>query len=48
MSTQVYVLDILSETGLLGAKPAKSPMEQNHKLTLATSLFWVILANTFA
>ncbi|XP_021717945.1 uncharacterized protein LOC110685730 [Chenopodium quinoa] len=30
-----YSLDIISETGLLGAKPADFPMEQNHKLALA-------------
>ncbi|KAJ3685421.1 hypothetical protein LUZ61_014585 [Rhynchospora tenuis] len=27
-----YVLDILAESGLLGAKPAPTPMEQNHRL----------------
>ncbi|KAJ3704232.1 hypothetical protein LUZ61_007937 [Rhynchospora tenuis] len=27
-----YVLDILAECGLLGAKPAATPMEQNHRL----------------
>jgi len=30
-----YVLDIISEAGLLGAKPAVTPLEQNHRLSLA-------------
>ncbi|GJZ01314.1 retrovirus-related pol polyprotein from transposon TNT 1-94 [Tanacetum coccineum] len=30
-----YALDIIFEVGLLGAKPAKIPMEQNHRLGLA-------------
>lgn len=32
-----YTLDIKSEVGLLGAKPASFPMEQNHKLAQSTS-----------
>ncbi|KAK2996505.1 hypothetical protein RJ639_024953 [Escallonia herrerae] len=31
-----YALDIISEDGLLGAKPASVPLEQNHQLALAT------------
>ncbi|GAA0183670.1 transmembrane signal receptor [Lithospermum erythrorhizon] len=34
MSQHKYTLDIISETGLLGAKPAAFPMEQNHTLAL--------------
>ncbi|CAM8938019.1 unnamed protein product [Rhodiola kirilowii] len=30
-----YALDIISETGLLGSKPAEFPMEQHHRLALA-------------
>ena len=30
-----YALDIISETGLLGAKPASTPLEQNHHLGIA-------------
>ncbi|MCH87512.1 LTR retrotransposon like protein, partial [Trifolium medium] len=30
-----YALDIISEAGLLGAKPAGFPLEQNHQLPLA-------------
>jgi len=32
-----YALDIISEVGLLGVKPALVPLEQNHRLTLSTS-----------
>lgn len=31
-----YALDIISEVGLIVAKPANIPLEQNHKLALAT------------
>ena len=32
-----YALDIISEVGLLGARPAAVPLEQNHRLALSTS-----------
>lgn len=31
-----YALDIISDSGLLGSKPVSIPLEQNHKLGLAT------------
>ena len=31
-----FALDVLSETGLLGAKLASVPIEENHRLALAT------------
>jgi len=34
---QKCALVIISEVGLLGAKPALVPMEQNHRMTLSTS-----------
>ncbi|XP_026429105.1 uncharacterized protein LOC113325087 [Papaver somniferum] len=34
LSQRKYTLDILSETGLLGAKPAASPIDQHHRLAL--------------
>ncbi|XP_057990645.1 uncharacterized mitochondrial protein AtMg00810-like [Hevea brasiliensis] len=32
-----YALDVISKVGLLGCKPAKTPLEQNHKLALTES-----------
>lgn len=32
LSQRKYVLDLLSETRMLGCKPVKNPIEQNHKL----------------
>ncbi|XP_057999369.1 uncharacterized mitochondrial protein AtMg00810-like [Hevea brasiliensis] len=32
-----YALDVISEVELLGCKPAKTPLAQNHKLALAES-----------
>ena len=34
-----YTMDVISETGLLGAKPSGFPIEQNHKLGLAKGEF---------
>ncbi|XP_056844130.1 retrovirus-related Pol polyprotein from transposon RE1 isoform X2 [Raphanus sativus] len=38
LSQRKYTLDIITECGLLGCKPAGSPMDQNHKLAKATGL----------
>ncbi|CAL2249192.1 unnamed protein product [Prunus armeniaca] len=32
MSQRKYVLDMLTETGMLGCKPVDTPIEMNHKL----------------
>lgn len=34
LSQRKYILDLLSETGMLGCKPVDTPIEQNHKLFL--------------
>ncbi|KAJ1697041.1 hypothetical protein LUZ63_005553 [Rhynchospora breviuscula] len=38
LSQRKYTLDILAECRLLGAKPAKTPIEQNHNLSKATGV----------
>ena len=40
LSQRKYVLDIISEAGLLGAKPAPFPLEPNHQLALAEGLYF--------
>ncbi|KAJ4796665.1 Retroelement pol polyprotein-like [Rhynchospora pubera] len=37
LSQRKYALDMLAECSLLGAKPAATPLEQNHRLTESTS-----------
>ncbi|XP_021716659.1 uncharacterized protein LOC110684511 [Chenopodium quinoa] len=39
MSTEIY-FDIITETGLLGARPAGTPIEQNHTLAKSESSFF--------
>ncbi|XP_026380302.1 uncharacterized protein LOC113275077 [Papaver somniferum] len=39
LSQRKYTLDILSETGLLGAKLATSPIDQHHRLALDSSQY---------
>ncbi|XP_010552807.1 PREDICTED: uncharacterized protein LOC104823078 [Tarenaya hassleriana] len=34
-----YTIDIISEAGLLGCKPAQFPLDQNHRLALSDSQF---------
>lgn len=37
LSQRKYILDIISDAGLLGSKPALTPIEQNHRLAQSTS-----------
>ncbi|XP_074306310.1 uncharacterized protein LOC141641553 [Silene latifolia] len=39
LNQRKYALDIVSEAGLLGAKPVATPIEQHHQLGLATGAF---------
>ena len=39
MHQRKYTLDILQDTGLMGSRPSKIPMEQNHNLHLNDSSF---------
>ena len=34
LSQQKYVLDLLTETGMLDCKPVETPMEMNHKIRI--------------
>lgn len=38
ISQRKYALDIISECGLLAAKPSSFPLEQHHQLTLVDGL----------
>ncbi|CAA7036695.1 unnamed protein product [Microthlaspi erraticum] len=41
LSQRKYTMDILAETGMLGAKPASFPLEQHHRLALSTSAYLI-------
>ncbi|KAF7840374.1 retrovirus-related Pol polyprotein from transposon TNT 1-94 [Senna tora] len=38
LSQRKYALDIITETGLLGSRPADTPLEENHRLAMSTSV----------
>ncbi|XP_021834560.1 uncharacterized protein LOC110774335 [Prunus avium] len=44
MSQRKYVLDLLTETGMLGCKPADTPIEMNHKNAVDRILRYLKLA----
>ena len=33
LSQRIYILDLLKETGMLGCRPAATPIEHNHRLS---------------
>lgn len=37
LSQRKYALDIITEVGLLGSRPAATPLEENHRLAMSTS-----------
>ena len=39
LSQRKYSMDLVTEAGLLGSKPAATPIEQNHRLSLSKSAF---------